>query len=353
MMSAGALELRDVVARSFQFHRVAYISITQKCPLTCRHCFVESSPLRQEAVNEGQILSWFGGMESPPLDTIIVSGGEPFANPRTLAACLRECRKRDIASVVATSGYWAKSLSAGERFLDRFPPIDFLWFSTDVYHEEFVPLAELRNAAQVARERGIGIGFQLIADDSQDSDFVRRFFAEVDPERAYERSILYVPLGKEGRAADLGGLQQSGGKRSLGAVPDGPCEWLGTPWIHEDGAVCACPNLDVHRRAGHPLNLGNLNEMSFAEISRSANDSLYLQALRTLGPSGIADEVPLEVFGVDLAAFRGATICDLCHAIAAVPGAASKIEGHMRTSGWASRITALRAVAHGELHGHG
>jgi hypothetical protein len=288
-----------------------------------------------------------GVTRSPTLEAVLFSGGEPFSNPQALAYGLDICRAKNVRSIVGTSAYWAPSRADGRRFLSRFPKADTIWISTDIFHEEFVPLGHLKNALDVCRDLSIHVAFQIVDDDPEHSDFVSRFFAEVDPGREIESEMYFTPLGYEGRASEF--LQVEGhAKNGLDAIPEVPCPWLGAPWIHEDGVACACPNLRVHSAVDHPLQLGNLHKVDFDVISREAQKSGYVQALRTLGPRGIVDNFPVESWGWDRKRFVGRNMCDLCHDLMATPDLAAKLHEAVTQSDWDRRIEFLRLLNYGE-----
>ena len=130
-------------------------------------------------------------------------------------------------------------------------------------------------------------------------------------------------------------------------MPAIPCAWLATPWIREDGVVSACPNLGVFRASSHPLQLGDLNAEPYAALRR-APTSTPVQALRIFGPSGIVERYRVEEYGWDRGAFRGSSICDLCHSLAAVPGLVDRVREEARGNGDEAKLDVLRLAIYGE-----
>jgi MoaA/NifB/PqqE/SkfB family radical SAM enzyme len=348
------VKIADIGVATFRFHRAVYVSLTEKCPIRCRHCFVESGPLREEQADVEAFTRWIAGVAAAPgLEIVFFSGGEPFSHPLALRAGLRACRERDVYPVVCTSGFFGKSDESTRRLLDSFPDLGCLWISTDVFHEEFVPLEHLRRVAEIARERKITVGFQIVDDDPEHSAFMQRFSEVVGYDVVPRGDILIVPLAKQGRAerevtASEAAALDISREAGFDAVPATPCTWLGTPWVREDGVVSACPNLDVFRAEQHPLQLGRLDDADFTALSALADADGYLQTLRVFGPAGLVERHPVESWGWNRAAFRGSSICDLCHSLAKVPGLPDKVRAAVQSNGGQAKLDFLRRLMYAE-----
>jgi hypothetical protein len=348
------VKLADIVSLTFRFHQAIYISLTQKCPIRCRHCFVESEPTRNEHIEPEEFRRWMDGIAAQPdIKVVFFSGGEPLSNPRALRYGLEVCAREKLYSILGTSAFWAKSPEQAAKLLDSYPPFNCLWISTDLFHEEFVPLPHLRYAAEAAVERGLDVAFQIVDDDPEHSEFMRRFEREVGYDLAGPDQIYITPLGRVGRATTeveppLVQIKRGGVAPDLSAIEDVPCPWLGTPWLHEDGVVTACPNLDVHKKAAHPLQLGRLHDATFEALSARADRDSYLQALRVLGPRGLAENFPVEEWGWDRAAFKGTTACELCHSLASTPELPARLREAAVAEELSGRIAALRLMLYAE-----
>jgi organic radical activating enzyme len=348
------VKLQEIIDWSFHFHQLVYVSLTQKCPITCRHCFVESGPRREEHVPLAEFAPWIKEIaEHPVVQAIVFSGGEPFSHPAALKSGLAACNAAGKYSIISSSGYWAKSPALAERFLDGYPPFRCLWLSTDVFHEEFVPLQYLRVAAEVAAKREIDVFFQIVDDDPENSEFMRRFETVIGSDVAAKDRIYVAPLTSVGRGRDVAPNQlvalESG---QLSQIQDVPCPWLGAPWVHEDSWMCACPNVDVHRQAGNTLRLGKLGVNSFQEASGRADQDWFVQGLRVYGPRSLAEKFPLQEWGWQKDAFHGKSICDLCHSLTGTPGLVERIRAEIAGSpSTQAEMKALRLFLYGELSG--
>ena len=349
------MRIADIAEATFRFHHAVYVSLTEKCPIRCRHCFVESAPTREEQADVAAFTRWIEGVAATPgLRVAFFSGGEPFSHPLALRAALQACHRHGVCGIVCTSGFFGKSDLSTERLLDAFPEIECLYISTDPFHEEFVPLDWLRRVAQIADRRGILVGFQIVDDDPENSLFMRRFGEIVGFDVVPRDRIVMVPLAKQGRAErELTAAEEAQVRRpqghGLSAVSQQPCAWLATPWIREDGVVSACPNLGVFRAASHPLQLGNLNDEKYEVLAARSDDDPYIQGLRVFGPRWVAEHYPVGEWGWDRTAFKGSSICDLCHSLAAVPNLVENARAEARRNGDLERIDLLRLAIYHEL----
>ena len=330
-----------------------YVSLTQKCPLRCAHCFVESGPERTEHARLDDFRRWIDSLvAAPSVEVVALSGGEPWSHPAALRYAVEACHRAGVYSMVCTSGFWAATPEKAARLLDSFPRPSAICLSTDVFHEPFVPLEQLRHAVEAAVQRDIEVMYQIVDDDPEHSEFMRRFEQEVGFDLVSRDQVYVVNLAAVGRAAEELALARPGGAAGdLEHIPDGPCPWLGAPWLHEDGVVCACSNLEVHETLQHPLQLGHLSETPFASMSAAADADHYVQALRILGPRGLVDELPVESWGWKRESFAGASVCDLCHSLARVPGLPERVREAAGRKEMARRIAAFRMMVYGET-GH-
>jgi hypothetical protein len=342
----ATMYLSDIVAHTFRFHRAVYISLTQKCPIKCAHCFVESGPEREETSDLSEFRQWIDSLlNGPDMDILFFSGGEPYSHPRALRYGLERCAVAGRYSVVATSAFWAKDKDVAGRFLDHFPYPRCLCISTDIYHERFVPLSYVRTAAEVAQARGVHVTIQITKSPTGYVEFMERYEREVPYDLIAPSEIFIAEFSSVGRATSECRRAETADQD----IPAAPCVWLGTPWLHEDGTLCACPNLAVFERQEHPLRIGNLSHEDFAAVSKRANENYYIQALRVFGPKGLIEQFPLEQWGWSKSDYAGVSICDLCHSIASVPGIPNRIQEAVARGDLAQRITALRLAYYGEL----
>ena len=72
------MKIADIARATFRFHRAVYVTLTEKCPIRCRHCFVESAPTREEQADVEHFTRWIAGVAAATgLEVVFFSGGAP------------------------------------------------------------------------------------------------------------------------------------------------------------------------------------------------------------------------------------------------------------------------------------
>jgi len=95
------------------------------CNLTCKHCYIESSPKNDRLVylTAAEVAEYLDEIEGGALPTSLIgfTGGEPFMNPE-LPAMLEDVLSRDLAALVLTNAMkpMAKCKPALLRLKDRY-----------------------------------------------------------------------------------------------------------------------------------------------------------------------------------------------------------------------------------------
>lgn len=108
--------------------RTLWVNTGTLCNITCRHCYIESSPVNDALVYLGaaELTAYLDEAQSlgAPLTEVGFTGGEPFLN-RDLPAMLRDVLGRGLAALVLTNAmkpmmnHAAALLALREDFGDR------------------------------------------------------------------------------------------------------------------------------------------------------------------------------------------------------------------------------------------
>lgn len=136
------------------FGQTLAVSLTNRCPLRCAHCCVAAGrdvDLTNSLVDR---LCRELGAVCGTVRTISLTGGEPLLMPEVVSAIARASRTHGLSTGVVTSACWAGSRAQAEAVVQTQPDVDSYDISTDIYHLEFVPWDNIRNAFEVARELG-------------------------------------------------------------------------------------------------------------------------------------------------------------------------------------------------------
>ncbi|OPX63760.1 MAG: hypothetical protein A4E33_01528 [Methanoregula sp. PtaB.Bin085] len=245
-----------------------------------------------------------------------LTGGEPFSNVPLLRAVMEIAGGYGFYTSVVTNGFWATSQEKAVQVLKSLPQICFLSVSTDVYHEEFIPLENVKNVIRAATECNIPYYVSVITENREEPGY-RRIHAELldlvgDPDKVM--TGITFPVG---RAMDQGDKLKY---RMCSTPCHDVCTAASSPCIFPDGSVYGCIGPLIDLKHDQPLYLGSLRKHSVAEIFEKAETHSVLHALRLWGPAkiwkmlrdaGLGDRIPAE--------FVADSNCQACYALLADP----------------------------------
>jgi organic radical activating enzyme len=325
------------------FLRNVGLLLTYHCQASCAHCIVRAGPNRHEEVRLEDVRCWIRGLaeyRDHHVYVLSLTGGEPFSNLELLRAVMEIAAECRLHVSVVTNGFWAVTSERARAILDSLPKIAFISISTDVYHQEYVPVERVQNAIGAFQDRGIPYYVSIVTDTESDARF-QRTRAEILRSTAPEnlRIGITFPVGRAARLAAT--LRYTLGEQP----PKEACQAASSPCIFPDGRVFACIGPLLELEGDHPLLLGDLRTTPVGEVLDRAETNVVLHALRLWGPSrlvtmlreaGLAEHLP--------ARYVTGSICNTCYALLS--------NGAIRA--WLSRLQhdaeVRRKVAYGRLH---
>jgi hypothetical protein len=349
MRSELVVDFVDYLLASRGFFRVLMMQLGLKCPLTCRHCFTNSSPHRTEHMGVDlvrDVIRQYGRIETSEMVTL--TGGEPFVYREQLVAALDEIDTfPHLHAHIITNGYWATSLARAIEVLRNLPPIDLISVSADIYHEEFMPVGRVRNVLLACDELEINGALCVCLENGDERylDRLKQAFGE-DLFRQYFRWASWVlPAG---RAAEFGTYP----KLHEEDIPPISCIIAGSPVVLHDGTVTLCCEGNVCNKASGrpdwPYNFGRVPSRRLGEIYDEMDQDVITQGLRTLGPSRIL--AILSQAGIRVATRSTYnSICELCMTLMNDPATVRAIRQLLILPAYAREIKLGRIVYFGEL----
>ena len=338
------ITLEEIMKLRQSFYKTLLIFMTRKCPLRCRHCSVEAGPEYHESISLNIFESLMEGVkETGIVEMIAISGGEPFTQLDLLAEILSSVANRGLKAVVITSAFWASSFKDARRMIDHLPSFTALEISADEFHEEFFHIERVKYAVAAALERDLKVIIGLT--NYRTDSFKNRLYEMLGSDLLEEVEFLENKVQPVGRA-----------KRNFlvpieytQELPEGACRGICSPVVRYDGNVMACCQDEFIHTNDHCLWLGNLYKNSFTEIYQKANNSFFIQALRTIGPKGIIDIGIKERWQWRPRMYRKAHICDLCRDIIFSPYLISMFEEHAKDATFRHEIVIGRFLKYGEV----
>ena len=139
----------------------AGLLLTYWCSARCAFCYVYSGPTRGGDMPPADALAMWRSLDQLATQhgktmRIHLAGGEPFRDWPRLLSLVRAARDAGLTPLekVETNAYWARTDGITRSRLEQLNAlgIDLLVISSDVYHQEFVPMERVRRCVEVARE---------------------------------------------------------------------------------------------------------------------------------------------------------------------------------------------------------
>jgi hypothetical protein len=285
------------------------VSVTEVCTVGCSHCgFTGSTRDRQPTAEE--ITAWTTAACDFGIPRIIFTGGEPFQRFKLLKAGVRAVVEHPAApsASVFTSSFWGRTPQAVDSILGQLDGLDHLYLSTDVFHQQRVPVEHVKNVIDGAVRREIPrISLCITISKDEEEKQIR------DHYREYEgRVMVNVDRVIPTQFISIG---PTPGHEPRPEHFSASC-FLETPLINPNGDVSACHAGKAGAFGNFselPYYLGNLHEKPFAEVMADAAANAEYQFLRAYGPQGVARMVTES--SELRALFDGRTFtngCDLC-----------------------------------------
>ena len=327
---------------------------THGCTARCRHCSANSAPERTEALEAAPLTRILGeAFDELELRVVAFAGGEPLLLGDELLAAIRTCRASGVPSRVITNGYWATSLSAARKTVERLREagLDELNISTDDYHLPFVSLQRVRYAFEaaiaagfrsvtilntygprswltpelLAREFGAGRDLTLRLGEDGLADHVGK---------ARETSLMLSnrPLLRLGRG--LSGLSEADLDRDAARHLAADAEAIGgcpmavrSAAISPQGHLVACCGIEAE--GNDILDYGDLAEHSLADLLDRADRDVPTNMIAILGPPKIKEL--LEAIAPDEIDFpreRYHSYCDVCEDLVGIEANRRAVHRH-------------------------
>jgi organic radical activating enzyme len=284
--------------------RSTLLFITDRCPVGCAHCSVDSrrdSPTITNFELFGEIVEWLVAQEH---DVIGISGGEPFVERRGLSLAARRVTEEGKRLVIYTSGVWARRPEPPAWIADVLDRCTTVFLSTDAFHQEGVGDGHYVNAARAIQRAGAWIVVQVLDVDDmvqRARDLLRAAFGEGYEDYAELRPL--TPL-TAGRGADV--FMRS--KHQPGSS-FAPCTMVASPMIRYDGVVTACCNESVIMGWGPKALRRRATDRATLTTQMDAfHADPLLRAIGGVGPGALTAHPRFA----DLADKEFTSICDLC-----------------------------------------
>ena len=307
---------RQISLRRFAALREKYlgtvgIMFTDRCPVGCAHCSVDSvagdsgpNEHMDRLIEQLHALCAIAATE-----VVVVTGGEPFVHLSELVQLVEAVTDSGKEVAVHTSGFWGTASGQRGELVQRvLQSVDAVVFGIDVFHRERLRDGQVIAALTKAHSCGAGIVAKVLhfPEDTNDSDnlsYARSLFTRAFG-RNWER-IVEVDLNKpiaRGRASDLAPFRTT--------KPVGFCSAINGPVLRYHGTLLACCNESLLRLRGPSDLIGHVSD-SISTTLDEMNSRPLVELMRGL-PAQSVLELVARVTGGEEKEF--ATPCSACEA---------------------------------------
>ena len=275
--------------------------ITDRCPVECAHCSVDSnpdSPTISDFQQFGLLIDAMGAM--PDVQVVGISGGEPFVEKRGLQMAVDNLHAMGKSLVIYTSGVWGQAERAPAWIQNVLQKTSTVVLSTDAFHQAHVDPATVIHAARAIADAGVWLVVQTLH-PGMAKTLMEQAFGHDWPHHGELVSLSPLP---NGRGALLF-------QRTLKhwASDIGPCALAVTPVVRYDGQLTACCNEDVIMGKGPQRLRQQLHSPTtlHTQLKQWRKDPL-LGAVARIGPGLLLEHPQLE----PLQNQRCSNACEVC-----------------------------------------
>jgi pyruvate-formate lyase-activating enzyme len=310
----GPVHLTEIVSLRAVPAAALCLGLTQRCPLSCRHCS-SSSTLGLADLSEAPFRRIVGSFtEDSHPDLVVMSGGEALLKAG-LVRWIGETSRRVGTSTQLMSGmYFARERRIPPAVRRAIDAVDHLSASLDVFHEEEVPRSAVLRVLRELADEGKDLSVHLVGLDDDDP-YLAEAVADIRGQLDDRVPIAVNHVGPLGRAAEW--LDHAVAPLPWHPGPE-PCMLASWPLVRYDGTVLACCKqtvIDMPAVPGH-LMLGHAGVDSWETIKNRTLSRDLLRVIRVVGPRSVRPEPAGSPCGY----------CQTCYGLGADPEAARSAE---------------------------
>lgn len=252
------------------------IAVTDRCNAECAICCMRCSPRATQALGTEKMMLAIGqAAATKGMEEICFTGGEPLLYEERVEACARYASELGLRSSVYTNGFWGSDPRRAQAWAEALysAGVRRMHFSSDAWHQEYVPFPVLETAMRCSREAGMRNELAIM--EGNGTNHNRQALRSMPVEYREARVVVH-PMLPVGRARDAQ-LEDSVLK------PFTPermrCCYDGTAQLTPDGWYSMC--CSFCSSSIPQLRIARMGEISFAQLEERvlANDA-FLVMLR-------------------------------------------------------------------------
>jgi hypothetical protein len=263
-------------------HLTVSLFLTRRCTSRCRHCGAWYTKSADRDFTREDLARFIPDIaETPGIEAVGLSGGEVFVVKNLFDFAVDGLKNLGLPFTFVTNASWARSEPIARDRLSRYTATLGMGLSADSFHQEFIPIDRVVNAALAAESLGIPY-------------VVRATMRATEARRDVEHNLMEAGLPDAGKIAYAPVMYIGQARKRIDPAdfpnenpPGVPCLSLRTPFIFPNGDVYACCGEAANIEGAHPLFLGNLNEAKLASLVAKYETDPTLKAIYTEGPRAL------------------------------------------------------------------
>jgi Radical SAM superfamily/4Fe-4S single cluster domain len=276
------------------------------CNLSCRHCAPACGPKLKHRWDATLLRTCISdAAKIPNLNKVVhFAGGEPLLYQRELLELCQHAHQNGFASTMVTNGFWGRNSDRSREYFKQLSHFGLVRveLSTDVFHQEFLPIEVIGQAIGVLKGVGLRITLRVITTRAHSID---ETLGRLSPEDLDGLEIIGSPVVPIGRAREA--VPQSEYYLSdRGSV--GACHQSLNLTVRSDGSVFPCC---AGSEENPSLSIGNINALPIDLLVRRAELNMTLKQLVYSGPSSFFELLREEGLGHKIKC-KYTNICHVC-----------------------------------------
>jgi hypothetical protein len=260
-------------------HLTVSLFLTRRCTSRCRHCGAWYAKSADRDFTRDDLARFIADIGATPgIEAVGLSGGEVFVVKNLFDFAVDGLKRLGLPFTFVTNASWARSEAIARDRLSRYTTTLGMGLSADSFHQEFIPIGRVVNAARAAEALGIPYVVRATLRATEGRRDVERNLMEAglpDADKIAYAPVMYI--GQARKRIDPADFPDEN-------PPGVPCLSLRTPFIFPNGDVYACCGEAANIEGDHSLFLGNLNETRLADLVTKYGTDPTLTALYTEGP---------------------------------------------------------------------
>ena len=283
------------------FHKLA-IGITDKCSAACDMCCFGCSPQGKHTLSIEllkDVIRQASEMEGTR--AVGFTGGDPFMVYDLLLESCAYAKSLGLRITVNTNGFWGRNEKRALEMLKALKAagVELLSFSADRYHQQYVPIEDLKTAMRLTQAVGMRCDISIM--ETAHSDDIVRMTEALRPE-IYQTSVVSHAMLPVGKALER---VQDGEFIRHFETKEAKCGYFGMMQLNFDGNYYMC--CSQFCREIPRIKLGDAREVPLKDLQRRITSDDYLYVMLRNG----------LVWYINLARERGYEIpnylCSACH----------------------------------------